>query len=110
MNDFTEAFSLAFEPATDVFGDTCTIAGKTCPCIIHGFDLADTIADGKAGRSQEATGTVILSIACWEDAKARAGRARGLHVTIPGGTFRVRNNPDVGYTGDTVELQLGPLT
>ena len=115
MSEFAQAFSAAYETAQSVFGDTCTIAGQTYTCVIHSFELSEVIRPGQsAGRSQSASGLIILSVAQWEDAKARlvvqGKKAKGAHVTIPGGTFRVLNDPNAGYDSHTVELQLGPLT
>jgi hypothetical protein len=115
MSEFAQSFASAYEAAQTVFGDTCTIAGQTYTCVIHGFDLREGIRPGQsAGRSQEAAGVVILSVTQWEDAKTRlvaqGKKTKGAHITIPGGTFRVLNDPDAGYDSHTVELQLGPLT
>lgn len=114
MSEFSDAFADTFDVSHDIFGDTCTIAEEDFDCIIHGFELLDTVRPGTAGRVQNAQGTVILTTVAWEAAKTAltnlGKKTSGAHVTIPGGTFRILNNPDVGYTSDHVELQLGPLS
>lgn len=114
MNDFTEAFSSAFEVSTEIFGDECSIAGETYPCVIHGVESEETIKSGAPGRSKDSAGTVILSVEAWREAKERltaSGKnTKGARITILGGTFRILNDPDTRYTRDTVELHLGPLT
>lgn len=106
MSEFSEAFAEAWEPALGVFGDECTIGGTTYPCIIHGFETTTEVQRGQAGRVRSANGSVILSSTDWTASGAR----KGTQVTIPGGTFRVLNDPEPGYTSNTIELQLGPLT
>lgn len=114
MSEFSDAFANAYDAAIAVFGDTCTLAGRSYPCIIHGLTLTEGIRPGlNAGRAQIVGGTVIISTVHWLEAVATeiaAGRkGKGLAITLPGGVFRATNNPDVGYESDTVELTIGPL-
>lgn len=115
MSEFSDALTLAFDPALAVFGETCTIDGETYNCVPHALDGSETIRGGfNAGRSRDVTGVILLRLTDWETIKTLRTAAnqttRGLRVTTAAGTFRILNDPDLGYEGDTVELQLGPLT
>ena len=114
MSEFSQAFAGAFNVSKIIFGDTCTIAGLTFTCVIHNLTARETIDPRLAGRRQDATGVVILSAADWDSAQA-ALTAQGKptkrpHIGLPGGIFRVLNDPNPGYTTDTVELEVGPLS
>lgn len=115
MSEFSDAFALAFDPGFAVFGEVCTIDGNDYDCIPHALDGAETIRGGfSAGRGRDVTGVVVLRLADWTTVKTLRTAAnqtiRGLRVVTAAGTFRIINDPDLGYEGDTVELQLGPLT
>jgi len=115
MSEFSDALSLAFDPGFAVFGETVTIDGETYDAIPHALEGSETIRGGmSAGRSREATGIVLLRLTDWTAIKGIRTAAnqtiKGLRVTTAAGTFRILNDPDLGYEGDTVELQLGPLT
>jgi hypothetical protein len=116
MSDFSDAFADVFDAAAALFGDTCVIAGTTYACVIHGFEAREEVRGGNtAGRQQDANGTLYLRGTDWEAAKVlllAAGRRtpKGAPVTVAGDTFRIINDPEIGYDSDTVELQLGPLS
>ncbi len=114
MSEFSDAFGTVFDASYAVFGDICTIANEQYQCVIHGFNLADVIRPGSAGRSQDISGSVVITADAWEDAKTRlialGIKIKGARVILPGGTFRIVNDPDQGFTSSIVELQLGPLT
>jgi hypothetical protein len=106
MSQFSEAFSASFSTAVSVFGDTCKINGATHPCIIHDLNSTNLVIGNRPGRSQEAGGTIVVSATAWATARGKKGN----RVVIGGDTFRISNDPDVGFTSDTVTLVLAPLT
>lgn len=106
MSDFSDAFAASWSAAFQVFGDTCTLNGTDYGCIIHNFRVADEVVPGRPGRTAVVAGTVVMKATDWV---AAAGR-KGAQIGLPGGTFRVMNDPEPGYSTDTVELQIGPLT
>lgn len=105
MSEFSDNFALSWDTSVQVFGDQCIINGVTIDCVIHGFELSDSIQNGRPGRTTSANGTVIIKDAKWIE----VGGRKGTQVTIGTTTYRVLNDPSAGYTADTVELQLGPL-
>ena len=114
MSQFSDAFAGAFDTSYSIFGDDCTIAATTYSCVVHDLDLAGTVRPGlSAGRGLDVSGTVILRKVDWLDAVTRlealGKKGKGAQITLPGGTFRIINYPDIAPTSDTVRLLLGPL-
>ena len=111
MSEFSNAFALSFDSAASVFGDLCTIANNQYPCVIHSLGLNASVKSGAAGRGQEVTGAVVMLKADWIAARAVLDRQnrKGAQIILPGGTFRVLNDPLASYTSGTVRLDIGPL-
>lgn len=105
MSEFADAMATSWGASVQVFGDRCTLNNGTYDCVVHTFDLADGVARGKPGRSQNATGTVVMLNADWD----LAGGRKGMSIILPNGTFRILNNPD-GPTSAIATLDIGPLT
>lgn len=114
MSEFSDAFAASFDSSLEVFGDECELAGETFDCVIHGLELRQTIRPGEPGRKKDVEGSVHLSAATWAEAKelltAQGKKVEGARIGLPGGVFRITNDPDVGYSSATVQLQIGPLT
>lgn len=105
MSEFSDAMDTSWGASVRVFGDQCTLNRGVYDCVIHTFDLSDGVAKGRPGRTQNASGTVIMARADWNT----AGGGKGNNIILPNGTFRILNHPD-GATSATVQLDIGPLT
>lgn len=106
MSEFSDNMAHAWSTSTRVFGDTIAIGAATYDCVIHTLELTTEVVPGRPGRVEVLTGQVIMKLADW----TAAGGAKGTRVTVGGAEARVLNNPDVGFTADTVTLILGPRT
>lgn len=106
MSEFSDSFALAWDTSARVFGDTIVIGAASFTCVIHNLSLSTEVDNNRPGRSAILSGEVVMKAADW----ASAAGAKGTRVTVGGGDGRVLNDPDVGFTADTVTLVLGPRT
>jgi hypothetical protein len=106
MSQFSEAFAPAFAVSTTVFGEPCTIGGRSYTCVAHELSLTAGVVPGRPGQVQTAGGTIFVTHEVW----AACYGKKGSHVTVGGGTFRVMNDPQISPSSDTVKLELGSLT
>jgi hypothetical protein len=105
MSEFSSSMALSWDQSLRIFGDTVTIASVVYGCIIHGLDYADGVERGRPGRSAVVGGQVIMRGSDWAAASGR----KGTQVVFSFGTFRVLNDPGVGYGSSEVVLNIGPL-
>lgn len=108
MSEFSDAFSLAWPAAVSVFGDTIAFGASATlyDCVIQDLAYTTEVENGRPGRVAVLAGQVAVSAATWA---AVSGR-KGTICTVGGADGRVLNDPDVGATGDTVILNIGPRT
>jgi hypothetical protein len=107
MSEFSEAMAGATTVGQSIFGDTCYIAGYAPPitCIVWQLGGSTSVVNGRPGRVSSAEGVITMTVVEWALASGR----KGIQLTLLGKTYRVVNDPDIGFTSDIVELQLGPL-
>ncbi len=106
MSEFSDNMALAWASSARVFGDTIVIGALTFTCVVHDLSLSTEVENGRPGRQVVLSGSVVMQSADW----VTAGGAKGTKVTVGGAEARVLNDPNVGYTADTVTLVLGPRT
>lgn len=110
MSTFATAMASAWDPAVSVFGDTIVffddVLAVAYNCIIHDLQLSTEVNNPRPGRVAVLSGQVVMKATDW----VLAAGAKGSRVVVGGADARVLNDPDIGYSGDTVTLVLGPRT
>lgn len=108
MSEFSDALSLAWTTSARVFGETILfgVSATAYECVIHDMAYSTEVENNRPGRVAVLSGSVVMKASDWT---AAAGQ-KGIICTVGGASARVLNDPDVGYTADTVTLVLGPRT
>jgi hypothetical protein len=108
VSEFSDNLSLAWSTSARVFGDVLTFFGSATEydVVIHRLDFSTEVEGGAPGRKAVLAGEVVMKLSDW----VAAGGAKGARVVVGGADARVLNDPDVGFTADTVTLVLGPRT
>lgn len=106
MSEFSDALSTAWDTSVRVFGDVIAIGGTDYDCVVHAMQYSTEVQGGRPGRVAVLSGTAVMKATDWTLASGR----KGIVIAVGNADGRVLNDPNVGYTSDTVTLQLGPLT
>ena len=100
----------AWGSAVAVFGDTIVFADDVLAvaynCVVHDLQFSTEVDNPRPGRVAVLSGSVVMKATDW----TTVGGAKGSRVAVGGADARVLNDPDIGFTGDTVTLVLGPRT